>query len=178
MHTHIHDTELHALALDGHIWREGSLYGRTALPPLLAERASLLAGRLPKWAIVAGHTAGWLWTGLGKPEPWNILAPTQPAISPIARTQWKPRSARRRLPTSTVGELTALSPEATIEDLLLCPGDNDVAAAQLYTLTTAPALIEVIERVSRRASPRQLDRLRIRTHTVSQWWSNHPVVTR
>jgi hypothetical protein len=73
--------ELHALALDGVLWRDGSVIAGSASPPLHLERAALLAERLPDWAIAAGHTAGWVWTGLGHPEPWSLFRPLSPSIS-------------------------------------------------------------------------------------------------
>ena len=172
------DTELHALSLDGLVWREGSLYGSGPRPPLLAERATLIAARLPDWAIGAGHTAGWVWTGLGRPEPWSVMCAKQPALSPMLRSVWKPRA--RELHSSDVVSLrglTLLSPRRTVTDLLVCPGADEVAAAQIYELTTAEGLEEAAGSLGS-IPPRLRERLRLRRAVVNQWWRDYPVVTR
>lgn len=173
------DSELHAQALDGDTWRIGSLYSPGVAPPHLDERAALVAHRLPPWAIAAGHTAGWVWGGLGKPEPWDLICPTRPALSPLARTQWKPRArAQSSLHTTVLNGLRLLTPEATAADLLICPGDDQVCAAQLYTLTTTEQLDTIVASHGPSLRPAQRDRARIRISQVRTWWSDHPLVTR
>lgn len=172
------DVELHAQTLDGDTWRIGSLYSPGLAPPHLNERATMVANRVPQWAIAAGHTAGWVWSGLGTPEPWNLVCATQPALSPLVRTQWKPRARETAsLDTTILEALCLLTPEATTADLLTCPGDDQVCAAQLFTLTTAEKLSDVAASCVAGLRPRQRDRARIRISLVRTWWSNHPFVT-
>ena len=168
-----------ALALDGVLWRDGSVIADSAGAPLLGERVSLVAQVLPDWAIAAGHTAGWVWTGLGHPEPWSIFRPQQPSISPLSRAEWKPRSTKRAaMTTDSLGELTLLTREATVMDLLIAPGDDDVAAAQLYALSDHASLAHSIAQVRETLTTRQRDRARVRTARVRQWWRDYPEVTR
>ena len=172
------DTERHALWLDGAIWRQGSLYGAHPGPPLLAERAELVGHRLPNWAIAAGHTAGWVWTGLGRPEPWSLICPTKPAISPITRSAWKPRARQAaELELVSLRGLQLLSPRTTVADLMVCPGDDDVAAAQIYELSTLEDLTDIISQLKPLA-PRVRERARRRRALVTTWWRDYPVVTR
>ena len=172
-------SEEHASFLDGTTWRIDSLYFPGPAAPLLATRASVLAKRLPRWAIAAGHTAGWLWTGLGRPEPWNLIAPTTPAISPLSRTTWKPRTKRLEASQiTTLHSLAVLSTEACVTDLLTSPGDDDVAAAQLYALCQPGTPSVLTEALPSRLTQRQRDRARVRIARVVNWWRDHPVVTR
>lgn len=171
--------EQHALALDGVLWRDGSVTADSASPPLFAERASLVGSVLPEWAIAAGHTAGWVWTGLGHPEPWSLFRPQSPSISPLARAEWRPRSTKRAgMTTETLNRLTVLSREATVTDLLLAPGDDDVAASQLYALSEEASLAHSIDQVRGGLTVRQRDRARVRIARVRQWWRDYPEVTR
>ncbi len=169
--------ELHALALDGVLWRDGSVIADSASPPLHLERAALLAERLPDWAIAAGHTAGWVWTGLGHPEPWSLFRPLSPSISPLARAEWKPRSSRH-IDRHQIGALYLLSAQATIIDLLTAPGDDDVAASQLFALTAPEELGTHVSEQRRGWNSRQRDRARVRVARVRQWWRDYPDVTR
>ena len=172
-------TEQHALALDGLIWRSGSLHHHLADPPLLPERAEILRRRLPEWATVAGITAGWLWTGLGRPEPFDLIAPSTPALSPLVRNQWRPRSPRRNPASTTrIKGLQVLSRAATASDLLLCRGDDDVVASQLYQLTEPKSLQEMARAALPGRGHARQDRVRQRVSRVRQWWSDYPVVTR
>ena len=171
--------EQHALALDGVLWRDGSVIANSAGPPLLTERASLVAQVLPEWAIAAGHTAGWVWTGLGHPEPWSLFRPQRPAISPLSRAGWKPRSTKRPgMTTTSLGALRVLTREATVTDLLTAPGDDDVAAAQLYALSNDHSLTRSIDQIRAAVTTRQRDRARVRIARVRQWWRDYPDVTR
>ena len=171
--------EQHALALDGVLWRDGSLIADSASAPLRAERVSLVARMLPEWAIAAGHTAGWVWTGLGHPEPWSLLRPQNPSISPLSRAEWRPRSTTRPgMTTITLGALTVLTREATVTDLLIAPGDDDVAAAQLYVLSDDHSLKRSINQIRTALTTRQRDRARVRIARVRQWWRDYPDVTR
>jgi hypothetical protein len=173
------DTERHSLHLDGHEWRIQSIYTDRREPPLRDERAALIAQRLPEWAVAAGHTAGWVWTGLGKPEPWAVLCATSPALSPIARTQWKPRAKTlEAYELVAIRGLTLLGRLECAADLLSHLGEDDVAAAQLYSLITEEELNAVVARVRESMNQASRDRARRRVAQVRQWWRDHPVVTR
>jgi hypothetical protein len=80
--------------------------------------------------------------------------------------------------TYSFGPLTLLSREATITDLLIAPGDDDVAAAQLYALSEETSLRRSIEQVRTTLTTRQRDTARVRTARVRQWWLDYPEVTR
>lgn len=103
--------------------------------PSVTERAALVENLLPSWAIASGPTAGWVWTGMGYPEPWCVLRKRTPALSPIARTAWSARVVRET--GHRVVELNGLllldRRSAALE--VLYSGINiDVAAAQLFFL--------------------------------------------
>lgn len=103
--------------------------------PLVTERAALVKTLLPSWAIASGPTAGWVWTGMGYPEPWCVLRKRTPALSPISRTAWSARVVRET--GHRVVELNGLllldRRSAALE--VLYSGINiDVAAAQLFFL--------------------------------------------
>lgn len=181
MPTPFSNAEEYALALDGHSWRQGSLISPHPAPPLLKQRAQLVLERIPEWAVAAGNTAGWVWSGMGRAEPWSLLAPTAPAISPIARQTWKPRSQfghETRL--TSVDQLRLLNVEATQEDLLTCEGVDEQIACQLFCLIRPGAIQEVVERVRARSgyTTAKRERLRRRVTLTRLWWDAHPEVTR
>ncbi len=124
-----------AFALQGLGLSWGSLHWDQPRFPTLNERASLIARALPTWAIASGVTAGWVWTGMGAPEPWDVLRPTQPALSPLARTQWSARehSPRHHL-LQHIGGVSILTPESTAREVLLSPEPVGVRTSQLWVL--------------------------------------------
>jgi hypothetical protein len=127
--------EMSSLVLDGEALSIGDFFWPRPDPPLLAERAWLVATHLPSGTLAAGITAGWVWSGIGRPTPLSLIAKTQPAPSPLARHQWKIRGIR--VPTTNcqkLGSLTVLTREATWEDLWRADGPDEVAAAQLFCL--------------------------------------------
>lgn len=181
MPTAFSNAEEYALALDGHSWRQGSLISPHPAPPLLKQRAELVFDRIPEWAVAAGHTAGWVWSGMGRAEPWSLLAPTVPAISPIARQAWKPRSRQGFDDVLTrVGNLRLLSVEATQEDLLTCEGVDEQIACQLFCLIRPEKIRHVVERARQRSgyTAAKRERLRRRVTLTRLWWDAHPEVTR
>ena len=175
------NAEEYALALDGRSWRQGSIFSPHPAPPLLKQRAELVAQRIPEWATAAGNTAGWVWSGMGRAEPWSLLAPAQPAISPIARQQWKPRrQSATAHPTTRVGTLSVLDVSATAEDLLVCEGVDEQISCQLFAIIQPGSLREVVERARQRSgyTAAKRERLRRRVTLTRLWWDAHPEVTR
>jgi hypothetical protein len=132
-------SDLTARVLDGEALRIGSLYWPRPEPPLLIERARLIASAMPAGTIAAGVSAGWVWTGLGLPSPLSLIARSSPAPSPLARHQWKIRGVTLAPGDTThLGPLTLLTPEATAKDLWRCEAQDTVAAAQLFELASEP----------------------------------------
>lgn len=114
----------------------GSLFWPRSRFPTLAERAELLAGVMPSWSIASSHTAGWVWTGIGTPEPWVVLRRPQPAPSPLERTVWKARTFNpRRHHAIDMGRLSLLSRADTVTELLLGDTPLDIASTQIALLT-------------------------------------------
>ncbi len=103
--------------------------------PTLDERAGLVAKALPLWAVASSHTAGWVWTGMGSPEPWSVLRRQSPGLSPLERTRW---SAKLLSPLHhravTIGTLWLLDRRSTAMEVLLHAPDIDASAAQLIIL--------------------------------------------
>ena len=180
VHSRLTVSEESALRLDGLSWSSGSLVWPHPAPPLLPERAEMVRDIVPGWAIVTAHTAAWIYTGMGRAEPWALCVPSKPAISPLQRRQWRPRSIS--LKPQDVVDLRGLkltSVPRTVYDLLTWPGSDEVAACQLYLLATPPHL-------ERALAPGQFspltwstcERARRRTLLVQQWWRDYPLVTR
>ena len=175
------NAEEYALALDGHSWRQGSLISPHPAPPLLKQRAKLVYERIPDWAVVAGHTAGWVWSGMGRAEPWSLLAPIVPAISPMARQTWKPRSQLGfENALTSVANLRLLSLEATQTDLLTCEGVDEQIACQLFCLMRPETIRAIVDRARQRPgyTATKRERLRRRVTLTRLWWDAHPDVTR
>jgi hypothetical protein len=120
------------LSLNGVFWPRPYFPTRT-------ERASLIQGHLPPWAIPTGSTAGWIWTGMGSPTPFALLRPRSPALSPIVRERWKAREYRGAAhQLVTLGSLTLVDPEITIQEILLRGENSDACATQLLFLGCNP----------------------------------------
>lgn len=177
---HFSSTEEHALSLDGLSWRQGSVVFPHPLPPLLRDRAELVKERVPGWATARALTAGWVWTGLGRAEPWNVSAAKKPAISPMARQYWKPRI--HTYPdgeVATVRGLRLTTPEVTTAELLVHPGIDEIVCSQLFVLTDEPQLSKCLEALRLRTlSDTGAHRVKIRTLLLRSWWERHPFVTR
>jgi len=159
-------SDLTSRVLDGEALRIGSVYWPRPEPPLLAERARLVATVMPAGTLAAGNTAGWVWTGMGLPTPLCLIASTSPAPSPLARHQWKIRGVKVA-PTdlTTVGPLVVLTPSATEGDLWRCEGSDEVAAAQLFWLH-AETPVDPHARAKRRGD------------ILQSWRANYPWATR
>lgn len=174
------DAEERALRLDGLSGAHGSLAWPHPAPPLLRERATLVASIIPSWAIAAAQTAGWVYTGLGRAEPWALCAPRSPAISPLQRREWKPRSPTPEAhELQTLSGLTLTTPSRTLSDLLVWPGDDEIAACQLFEMADHVTLQRATERAlyaARTATMAQ--RVRVRSALTRKWWEDYPLVTR
>lgn len=132
---------------------------------------------IPSWAVARAITAGWVWTGIGRAEPWSLYAPKVPAVPPLSRTQWKPRvTAIESLDLRQIDRLTLLSPRATARDLLTAEVADDVAASQLFLLSNEELLEDLLSSIS--AEQRLSARAQLRGHLVREWWKAHPEVTR
>jgi hypothetical protein len=132
-------SDLTARVLDGEALRIGTLYWPRPEPPLLMERATLVAQAIPPGTIAGGVSAGWVWTGMGLPTPLSLIAARSPAPSPLSRHTWKIRGVK--VPAhhhTTRGPLTLLTPDATAADLWTCDAEDEVAAAQLWALDAEP----------------------------------------
>jgi hypothetical protein len=152
--------------LDGLALLIGGLYWPRPEPPLGPERAALIARHIPAGTIASGITAGWVWTGLGQPTPFQLIAKTHPSPSPLLRHQWNIRS--RHVPPENIvvrRGLTLTSPEQTASDLWRVEGPDDIAAAQLFFLheenSTPPA-----------------DAISKRVELVAKWRADYPWATR
>ena len=121
---------------DGEALFVGEFFWARPDPPLLPERARLLAAHLPSGTLAAGVTAGWLWCGIGAPTPLSLIARSQPAPSPLARHRWKSRGVRVAAEAwQTVEGLPVLTLEATWRDLWTVEGPHEGVAAQLFCLS-------------------------------------------
>lgn len=159
-------SDMTARVLDGEALRIGSLYWPRPEPPLLMERAKILASAIPSGTIAAGVSAGWVWTGMGIPTPLSLLAASSPSPSPLIRHEWKIRSVKTpHTNITSKGLLTLLTPEATAEDLWGCEAVDEVAAAQLFWLGSWPRK-GLHERTQRRQE------------LILQWRSDYPWATR
>jgi hypothetical protein len=122
---------------DGHSLRIGPMIWPRAYFPSRFERAALVKQYIPTWGIATGHTAGFVFTGMGSPEPWTLLRHPVPAISPLQRTAWmsslvNPENHR----LICLAGLWLTCPEHTVMETLLRRGPIDQAATQLLMLTT------------------------------------------
>jgi hypothetical protein len=159
-------SDITARVLDGEALRIGSLYWPRPEPPLLMERARLIASAIPSGTIAAGVTAGWVWTGMGIPTPLSLIAASSPSPSPLIRHEWRIRGVKAHDTHITrMGPLTLLTPHATANDLWTCEADNEVASAQLFWLDSAPP-------------NNNQEQTRRRQGLVGQWRADYPWATR
>jgi hypothetical protein len=152
--------------LTGEALMIGELYWPRPDPPLLPERAGLVAGVIPHRTLASGVTAGWVWSGLGLPTPFALVALKNPSPSPLLRHEWKIRS--RGVEASDIrvlAGLTLLSRQATVTDLWRGEASDEVAAAQLFFLHPAD-----------RDPPQGA--LSRRVELVRTWRENYPWATR
>lgn len=125
---------------DGHSLRIGPLIWPRPYFPSCWERAALVKDYLPRWAIATGQTAGFVFTGMGSPEPWTLLRHAVPAISPLERTAWA-----SSLVNPTHHHLVRMSGlwltcrQDTVMETLLRKGGVESAATQIMMLSDTSA---------------------------------------
>jgi len=124
-----------SLARAGHIVLLGSLVHPKPWFPGRSERAALIARALPPWAIASGITAGWVWTGMGHPEPWSVLREEKPGLSPLERTTWRARLRVQHHRVTSLGALRLLTPQSSIGEILGSAESVDVCASQILLLS-------------------------------------------
>lgn len=157
----------------------GTIYSPRPWFPSRAERADLVARQLPTWAIASAHTAGWVWTGMGSPEPWSVLRPTTPEISPLERTQWRARKVRgARHEVVALGSLRLLDPTSTVRDILLGAGEVDSCASQIAVLTSLPLQSFLDPALSGRSSLAQREHAARVVERVHSLRNCYPDITR
>jgi len=164
-------SDITARVLDGEALRIGQLYWPRPEPPLLMERARLIADTIPPGTIAAGVSAGWVWTGMGLPTPLSLIAATAPAPSPMVRHEWKLRGVK--VPPgsiTTLGPLTLLTLQATEQDLWRSDAPDDLVAAQLWHLGTRSPDDLPSGVLSERTQRRQA--------VLATWEKNYPWATR
>lgn len=167
--------EENALRLDGLSWRHGTLLWPQSSPPLREERASLVAAAIPRWAHAAGQTAAWVWTGLGSAEPFDVMAPLAPAVSPIARATWKPRFVDTdTLQLRRISGLSLVSRSDLLTDLLTCLGDDQSVAAQLWALMPDLPTAPPETHPWHHSHGRCLNRMQRRLTLLSRWRELNP----
>jgi len=140
-------------------------------PPLLSERFALVASAIPPGTLAAGQTAGWVWTGMGSPTPFSLIAKQQPAPSPLVRHSWKIRGTTPS-PEDLVSRcgLECLTKQATADDLWECDGDDTVVSSQLFFLLGDHDDLATVSPGGLRASRR--------AEILTQWRSRYPWATR
>jgi hypothetical protein len=159
--------------------RIGSIVWPRPYFPTIHERAALVAGLIPSWAIASGRTAGWVWTGMGLPEPWNVLRPPQPAPSPLDRMEWGARTLNpAHHPVEYFEGLTLVAPEATVLDILLRDDCPDTAGAQVMILSESSTELLRHRCLARRTTSGQRSRLETLLAAVDALRRRYPDITR
>lgn len=120
--------------------------------PSRSERAALVKNYLPPWAVASGITAGWVWTGMGSPEPWCVLREEKPGISPIERIHWRARIRGAHHQVTSLNELRIVTPLCTVKEILRGEGQIDVCATQIMVLSDIPSEDLAKASADRRAS--------------------------
>jgi hypothetical protein len=164
---------------NGHSLRIGSMVWPRPYFPTRAERAQLIKTYLPGWAIASAQTAGFIWTGMGSPEPWMLVRHPFPALSPLVRTDW-PSSVRspNRHRLELISGLLVTCPEDTAIEILLHEGNVDSATAQLLILTRDSVRDLRAASMARRAAPKVRDFTSKVLTKLSEYRSNYPDITR
>jgi len=168
-----------AQVANGYSLRIGSMMWPRPYFPTRVERARLVRNNLPGWAIASGQTAGFIWTGMGNPEPWMLVRHSLPALSPLVRTVW-PSSLRSpdRHRLEMISGLLVTCPDDTAIEILLHEADVDSASAQLLMLTRA-SVEELREAaLARRAAPRVRDFSSKVLAKLEKYRRDYPDITR
>jgi len=156
----------------------GSLVHSRPWFPSRAERAKLVRHHLPTWAVASGITAGWVWTGMGSPEPWCVLREEKPGISPLDRVQWRARIRGAHHTVMHVSGLPIVSPRCTVKELLRGEGEIDVCATQIMMLSgwSTDKLSAVWQ--NNRSTSSQQDHQALVLHRLAYLRARYPDITR
>lgn len=157
----------------------GSIFSDRPWFPSRFERADLLARLFPSWAIASAHTAGWVWSGMGRPEPWTLLRPASPEISPLERTKWRARRLNEsRHGVVAIGNLHLLDSSCVVREILIGEGGIDACASQIALLThvSAASLLELS--AGARTSIHQRDHAALVVERVIFLRERYPDITR
>jgi hypothetical protein len=165
-------------AREGNIVIIGSLVHRRPWFPSRLERASLVARALPLWAVASGITAGWVWTGMGHPEPWSVLREEKPGLSPLERTAWRARVRSHHHEVTTVAGLRLLTPACAVREILLSGDDTDVCASQVAMMSNHSIGALLTAATQRRASAVNRAHANGVLERVKQLRVNYPDITR
>ena len=169
-------SEFSSRVRDGEALNFGGLYWPHPWPPTTKERAGLVGNLLPAGVLMAGATAGWVWTGMGGPTPLSLLPTRHPVPSPLARQAWRVRGAA--VPPSyqtTLSGYRLLTRQATVDDLLRVTGSDGSIAAQLFVLTTElDGVLPGVRAVSSGHRARAIRRIEL----VEKWRRDYPWATR
>jgi hypothetical protein len=159
--------------------RIGSILWPRPYFPTVHERAALVAGLIPPWAIACGRTAGWVWTGMGLHEPWTVLRPVAPSPSPLDRMQWDARALNpNHHRVEVLQGLTLVAPDVAAIDILLRDHCPDSAGAQVMMLSKTPTEGLRQRCLERRTTPAQRHRLDILLAAVDDLRRRYPDITR
>lgn len=159
--------------------RIGSIVWPRPYYPTLHERARLVAQIIPPWAIASGRTAGWVWTGMGEPEPWSVLRPIQPAPSPLERLEWSARTlSLNQHALVRLENLVLLSGESVAIELLLRDQCVDTVSTQVALLTQSPTHTLREQCHARRMTQRQRVQLDAMLEAVDLLRRRYPDITR
>jgi len=173
----MHTPPEHSAIVDGEALSLDGLYWPRPYYPTRIERAGVVGANIPRWATATGHTAGWIWTGMGSPLPFAVLRPSQPAISPLERTQWKARELRQGVHlVEQIAGFRVLDTSSTEAELLTQSHDIERAATQIVFLRVLPSHREASSAL--RMSAAQRDRAHLILERVRTLQDFYPDITR
>jgi hypothetical protein len=167
-----------SLVAQGLYLRLGSLIQQRPWFPTRLERASLVADALPSWAVASGITAGWVWTGMGHPEPWSVLREEKPGLSPLERTHWQARMRTTTHQVTSLMGLRLLNPASTVREILLSAHTIDTCATQVMFLSSATLKQLTSECYAHRASVVSRQHARAVLHRLQDLRTRYPDITR
>lgn len=163
----------------GYAMMVGSLVQDRPWFPTLIERAMLVKKALPSWATASGTTAGWVWTGMGNPDPWCVLRPAHPEVSPLERTLWRARQWNpRHHEVTLVNGLSLLTTRSCVREILLGGADIDVSATQIMMLSNAAEETLRHQSLERRASATHRSHSREILERLAYLRATYPDITR
>lgn len=147
--------------------------------PSLWERAALVKAHMPHWAIATGQTAGFVFTGMGSPEPWTLLRHAIPAISPLERTAWSSSLVNpENHHLVNISGLWLTNREDTVMETLLRIGPVKTAATHILMLCTTSAEDLLTMTVTRRAGPQTREFAQAVLSELAELRANYPDITR